>query len=56
VVTAVTEPDWPPTLVVFGAGGDLTARLLLPGLAGLVRQRQSPVQLVGSGREHWDDE
>ena len=40
----------PPTLVVLGAGGDLTARLLLPGLAGLVNRRRVSVSLIGSDR------
>ena len=45
------------TLLVLGASGDLTARLLLPGLAGLLAA--SPAEsllLVGSGRDEWDDE
>ena len=46
----------PLTLVVLGAGGDLTARLLLPGLAGLVSRRPVRIQLVGSGRADWDDD
>jgi glucose-6-phosphate 1-dehydrogenase len=46
----------PPTLVVLGAAGDLTARLLLPGLAGLVSRRHLTVQLVGSDRVDWDDQ
>src|SRR5215218_6962827 len=45
------------TLLILGASGDLTARLLLPGLAGLLAQRVvDPVALVGSGMEGWDDE
>ncbi|MFC7530023.1 glucose-6-phosphate dehydrogenase [Actinoplanes sp. GCM10030250] len=52
------EPDTgsPPTLVVLGAAGDLTTRLLLPGLAGLVSRRNLKVQLVGSDRVEWDDD
>ncbi len=46
----------PPTLVVLGAAGDLTARLLLPGLAGLVNCRDLEIQLVGSDRMDWDDD
>jgi glucose-6-phosphate 1-dehydrogenase len=45
-----------PTLVVLGAAGDLTARLLLPGLAGLVSGRHLQIQLVGSDRLDWDDD
>jgi glucose-6-phosphate 1-dehydrogenase len=46
----------PPTLVVLGAAGDLTARLLLPGLAGLVSRRHLTIELVGSDRADWDDD
>ena len=42
--------------MVLGAAGDLTARLLLPGLAGLVSRRQLTLQLVGSDRVDWNDE
>jgi glucose-6-phosphate 1-dehydrogenase len=42
--------------VVFGAAGDLTSRLLLPGLAGLVACRHPELQLVGSDRADWDDQ
>ena len=45
-----------PTLVVLGAAGDLTARLLLPGLAGLVSGRSLQMHLVGSDRADWDDD
>jgi len=39
------------TLVILGAGGDLTSRLLLPGLASLLgSERGRPLQLVGSDR------
>ena len=37
-----------------GAGGDLTARLLLPGLAGLVNRRKVSVSLIGSDRVDWE--
>jgi glucose-6-phosphate 1-dehydrogenase len=46
----------PATLVVLGAAGDLTARLLLPGLAGLANSRHVPIELVGSDRVDWDDD
>jgi glucose-6-phosphate 1-dehydrogenase len=45
-----------PTLVILGACGDLTARLLLPGLAGLLRRRGLGVRLVGSDRNDWNDD
>lgn len=45
-----------PTLVILGALGDLTTRLLIPGLAGLVRSRDIQVELLGSGREQLDDD
>jgi glucose-6-phosphate 1-dehydrogenase len=45
-----------PTLVVLGAAGDLTARLLLPGLAGLVSHRHLRIQLVGSDLADWTDD
>ncbi|WP_114558826.1 glucose-6-phosphate dehydrogenase [Desertihabitans aurantiacus] len=55
------DTDAPPedtvTLAVLGAGGDLFARLLLPGLASLLAD--SPglrVTLVGAGRRPWDDD
>lgn len=45
------------TLLVLGAAGDLTARLLLPGLGTLLTQGGTPgLTLVGSDREPWDDE
>jgi glucose-6-phosphate 1-dehydrogenase len=52
-VDADTGPS--PTLVVLGAAGDLTGRLLLPGLAGLVNRRKVGVSLIGSDRIDWDD-
>jgi glucose-6-phosphate 1-dehydrogenase len=47
------------TLLILGASGDLTARLLLPGLAGLLASRTDAgrgLALLGSGAEDWDDE
>jgi len=45
------------TLLILGASGDLTARLLLPGLGGLLAdQEESDLLLVGSGIEDWDDD
>ena len=46
----------PPTLVVLGAAGDLTTRLLLPGLAGLVSGRHLEIRVVGSDSAGWDDD
>jgi glucose-6-phosphate 1-dehydrogenase len=45
------------TLLILGAAGDLTARLLLPGLGTLLAEKEaSDLLLVGSGRGGWDDE
>lgn len=45
------------TLVILGATGDLTSRLLLPALAQLLeRQPDLRVQLIGVGMEDWDHE
>lgn len=44
------------TLLILGASGDLTARLLLPGLGGLLSEYQGrKLRLVGAGAEPWDD-
>jgi glucose-6-phosphate 1-dehydrogenase len=44
------------TLLILGASGDLTARLLLPGLGGLLAGGGvKDLLLVGSGRDGWDD-
>ena len=45
-----------PTLVVLGAGGDLTSRLLLPGLGGFLAHHRRRVRLVGSDREATGDD
>lgn len=46
----------PSTLVIIGASGDLTARLLLPALAELLRaQPDRRVHLVGVGRTELSD-
>ncbi len=44
-------------MIVLGAGGDLAARLLLPGLAGLLSLGRLPVgfRLIGVDRAEWDD-
>ena len=45
------------TLLVLGASGDLTARLLLPGVAGLLASGAGArLSLIGSGTDDWDDE
>jgi glucose-6-phosphate 1-dehydrogenase len=45
------------TLLILGAGGDLTARLLLPGLGALVATGEvTDLSLVGAGMEDWDDQ
>jgi glucose-6-phosphate 1-dehydrogenase len=45
------------TFLILGARGDLTSRLLLPGLAGLLAKGiVEDLELVGSDLEEWDDE
>jgi glucose-6-phosphate 1-dehydrogenase len=45
------------TLLILGASGDLAARLLLPGLGGLLGSGEvEDLELVGSGRDEMDDE
>jgi glucose-6-phosphate 1-dehydrogenase len=45
------------TLLVLGAAGDLTSRLLLPGLATLLAGGDSrDLLLIGSDRDDWDDD
>lgn len=45
------------TLLILGASGDLTARLLLPGLGALIADQTGPdLFLVGCGIDDWDDE
>ena len=44
------------TLVILGAGGDLTTRLLLPGLASLLdSSRGEPIELIGVDRGQVSD-
>lgn len=44
------------TLLILGASGDLTGRLLLPGLGGLLASsRGKPLMLIGSAVESWTD-
>ena len=51
------EPAPPCTLVIFGAGGDLTKRLLMPALYNLSGSRLLPddFQIVGLDRADTDD-
>lgn len=58
VADHVAGRDRPPqTLLLLGASGDLTARLLLPGLGRLVASGAlTNLTLIGSGQEDWDDE
>lgn len=45
------------TLIILGAGGDLTKRLLVPGLAGvLARNSELRLTLVGAGHSESDDD
>lgn len=44
------------TLVIFGAGGDLASRLLLPALGQLLmREPHRAVHVIGADREDWTD-
>lgn len=44
------------TLLILGASGDLSGRLLLPGVGGLVTAHPDlTLRLVGSGADDWDD-
>ncbi len=44
------------TLLILGASGDLTGRLLLPGLGKLIAQGNTiGLKLVGAGSDDWDD-
>ncbi|WP_165064394.1 glucose-6-phosphate dehydrogenase [Marisediminicola senii] len=48
--------DSPRSLVILGAGGDLTSRLLLPGVGQfLASDRSVPVQLIGVGMDAMSD-
>jgi glucose-6-phosphate 1-dehydrogenase len=44
------------TLVVLGGSGDLTGRLLLPGLAELVAAGDADIDVVAVSQQDWDDE
>jgi glucose-6-phosphate 1-dehydrogenase len=51
------QPSAEQTLLILGAGGDLTARLLLPGLGGLLTHGDvTGLSLLGSGAEDCADQ
>jgi len=53
----MTQQTSVKTLLILGASGDLTGRLLLPGLARLVARGQAPgLTLVGAGSDDWTPE
>jgi glucose-6-phosphate 1-dehydrogenase len=53
----VTSQTTVKTLLILGASGDLTGRLLLPGLARLVANgRAGGLALVGAGSDPWTQE
>ncbi|MFD5277864.1 glucose-6-phosphate dehydrogenase [Pseudarthrobacter sp. NPDC058362] len=53
----MTSPTTVRTLLILGASGDLTGRLLLPGLARLVaRGRAGGLRLAGAGSDPWTQE
>ncbi|HEY7271489.1 MAG TPA: glucose-6-phosphate dehydrogenase [Actinoplanes sp.] len=55
-MTTTAEADR-QTLLILGASGDLTARLLLPGLGRLIAVGGPPgLTLLGSGTQDWDDD
>jgi len=50
-----TSNTAPQTLLILGASGDLTARLLLPGLGALLSSgKLNGLQLIGSDVKDWD--
>ncbi|MFI2566029.1 glucose-6-phosphate dehydrogenase [Paenarthrobacter sp. NPDC018779] len=50
----MTDKTTVKTLLILGASGDLTGRLLLPGLAGLLATgRAAGLRLVGAGSDPW---
>ena len=53
----VTSQTTVKTLLILGASGDLTGRLLLPGLARLVaRGHAAGLTLVGAGSDDWSED
>jgi glucose-6-phosphate 1-dehydrogenase len=56
MIAMATQGEPIQTLLLLGASGDLSGRLLLPGVGGLLTSRPDrPLRLVGSGAEDWDD-
>lgn len=56
VSDATAQPVEAPHLVILGASGDLTSRLLLPGLGTLlVQEPDRRVRLVGADQKEWTD-
>ncbi|OII23586.1 glucose-6-phosphate dehydrogenase [Frigoribacterium sp. MCBA15_019] len=54
-MSAKKAPE-PATLLILGASGDLAARLLMPGLGGLLAlEPKRRVQLIGAGVEEYTD-
>ncbi len=50
-----SDPQPPKTLLILGASGDLTGRLLLPGVGGLLESGQRrELTIVGAGMDDWD--
>lgn len=48
--------DTQTTLIVLGASGDLTSRLLMPALGQLLtREPERGIRLIGAGVDDWDD-
>ncbi len=56
-VVRTEAPAEPCTIVIFGASGDLTRRMLLPALYNLMIDRALPPQcpIVGYARTEWSD-
>ncbi len=54
---AAREPNDGPTIVIFGASGDLTRRKLIPALYNNFRKKRLPagLRIVGFARRDWDD-
>ena len=52
------EPVPPCAMVIFGGGGDLTQRLVVPALYNLAKQDLLPERfaIIGAGRSDFDDE
>lgn len=55
-MSAAATTTEPTTLIILGASGDLTSRLLLPALGQLlVREPERRIHLRGAGIDDWDD-